>query len=772
MYVWAGIVAVGNYIASAYSAVAAGTATAAQLATVAAVSTTVSVGIGAATAPSLPSQGANVEWTADPDAPMHFALGRIGVAGNIIDAGVFGTNDMYVSFVVECGSAGPIKGFESFKADDNVVTIGAGTAVTSEPFAGEMWVARTRGLQPDVAMSMPTGLQDGSTWSQWGSGRRLSGTYGYLVTMAENSKGSAYTGKIPSFMNVIEGLFCYDPRYDSTYPGGSGTCRLNDASTWVYSQNPIIHGLKWALGLWEGPTLKGAPAHGSTTDFQVGGVGAKVENILVSTFVEAANIADANGWTSAAWPSTDDDKIEVLRKFLETGGASYAEINGMMACIHRATPRAPVFAITGADTAGPVEIDATSSRLNRINTIRPRFLSEANDWRMTAVTEVTRSTWKLEDGQGIPVTRTRGMDYDFCDQSVQARTLAALDIAHSREPIRGKVPLRIYTNPQPGDCFIFDEPDFELADVKCIVTSVEDDTDNDRLVVSFESETDEFYTWAYSQTGATPPTPPSIASDPRLVAAPAPGDWTVEPQPAGLNGQVPGFFLVGESSNATITGIRVEIGITALGPWRETYVGLPTAERIPITGIQPGQDYYVAVSNVRGSNTSARRVYGPVTGPDSVSGSFIGQGDLAVLDEADTPQITPNAVTNQLSAYTSATQTLTGTTNKTIQTLTFTTTGGRLKIGANFFMSIWHPTAGGIDAWIRIVRSSPFGGNYFDQTISAIGGDFISGWQTPTVTANLAAGTYTFDVVISLSNNDASVQTVQSALLTIEEFKR
>src|SRR3546814_1417705 len=62
----------------------------------------------------------------------------------------------------------------------------------------------------------------------------------------------------------------------------------------LWSDNPALHALTWALGRWE---------NGKRTV----GIGAPVANIRVSDFVEAANIADANGWTmgGVAWRSEE-----------------------------------------------------------------------------------------------------------------------------------------------------------------------------------------------------------------------------------------------------------------------------------------------------------------------------------------------------------------------------------------------------------------------------------------------------------------------------------
>lgn len=633
------VVAAISYVGSSAAAVVAGTATLAQIATVAAVGIGAGVGgIAAAKAltPQISSQGAAVTWEANPDAPLHFAFGRVGVKGKIFDAAIYGPDRMYVSFACTVSAAGPIKRFVNFRAGDYYMTFNGSGQATTEPYAGEMWLSTRLGAQPDTALSLPSGLKNSAAFPGWDSSRKLSGSACYMVTLGENSKRSAYEGKVPAFVTVIEGLYCYDPRLDDTYPGGEGDCRLDDPDTWVWTENPIIFGLKWALGLWEGPVGKGAPQ----VDYQVGGIGAKIDGIHLASFVEAANVADANGWKGAAWPSTDDDKAQVLDAFLKAGGAKYAEIAGKIACIHRAAARAPVFTVTGRDTAGPIEIDTASSKLNRINTIRPRYWAEDQEWEMTALPEVTSTEWQEEDGQGVAVKRTRGVDYTFVPLPKQARELASLEISNSREGIKGRVPLRPYMDPEPGNTFIFDEPDFALSDLKCIVLEVEDDTENDTVIVTFETETDGKYPYAYGQTDSPPPPQELDPYDPTYVIPPEAGDWTITPRPPSTGGgQLPGFDLSGVVSNDTATAIIVEYGPTSTGPWTQAYQGPPTVTNIPIDGLQSGETYYIAIRYQRNQNYSDRHVYGPYTapvldpGPNAPTLAEI-FGDIGDLDDA------------------------------------------------------------------------------------------------------------------------------------------
>lgn len=627
--------------AAASAATASWTATAMSLTTNMAVNLAVSAFLSALQ-PQVGSAGRTFEWTLDPNGPLNFPAGRVGVAGSVAHRATYGKDLMYYSLVSVLAAAGPIDGYEAFKADDEWVTFdGSGKAISSQ-YAGEMWMRTTLGAQPDVALTSPTGI--GTSLPNWTASHRLSGKAAYMITMGENSKRSAYpTGEVKP-LHVIRGLKVWDPRRDSTYPGGSGSCRLSDPSTWVYSANPGLWALKWSLGLWEGPIGKGAPQ----VDYQVGGIGAKLSGIDVAAFVGLANIADANGWTCAAYPSTDDDKGQVLDAFLQAAGATYAQRAGKISCIQRAAPRASIVTISAADTAGPLEIDTAASRIDRINTIRPKYWSEAHRWQMTALDDVTSAAYVAEDG-GV---RPRGIDYPYVANAKQASQLAALQIANTREGIAGVIPLKPHLQRiRPGDAFTITEPGFVLNGVKCLCLSTDFDSATKIVRVTFVSETDGKYAWALGQN-PTPPAPPVLTPvDPTFVSPPEAGDWTITPRPpAPGGGQVPGFDLTGVVSNPTATAIIVEYGPSATGPWKQAYQGPPTVTNIPIDGVQPGATYYIAIQFQRNSNYSDRHVYGPYTAPlldpsptaptivnilDQITQAFDNIGDVSeTLDDA------------------------------------------------------------------------------------------------------------------------------------------
>ena len=598
--------------------------------------------------PEVRQSGASIEWEANPNAALPFAFGRVGVSGNIVANRVYGPDDMYVGFVSVVSAAGPIKSFVSFKADDTPVSFDAsGKAVTSY-HANVMWRRTQLGQQPEPsALSSPSGLKNGVTMPGWGASYKLSGKAAYIWTLSENSKRSAYEGRVPTPLNVIEGLYCWDPRLDSTYPGGSGTCRLNDPSTWVWRENPALFALKWALGLWEGPVGKGAPQMG----FQVGGIGAKVENIRVDRFVELANIADANGWKAAAWPKADEPKDQVLDSFLQAAGAVYADEQGKISCIQRAAARPSILTITSDDIAGTVEYDTTTSKIGRLNTIRPRYWSEANDWQMAPTNEVSATLWREEDGQGQAVTRSKGIDFNYVPGSKQARELACLLVAHTREGIRGTVPVRSYVDVEPGDAFDFQVPEATLNGLKCLVLNTEPDLENDTVLITFASESDGKYAYAYGQVDAPPPAPVLEPSDPTYVTPPGPGDWTVTvPGPAPDGTQFPTIDLTGFVDSDTAEAMLILWRAVAEGEdpevapdftdddgniipgWVDAGVWPPTTRQLSITGMPPGSVVWIAIRYKKGNNYSAPELAGPITVQTLIANPNDGSADTTPPD--------------------------------------------------------------------------------------------------------------------------------------------
>ena len=611
--------------AAAAPAAAAATASASLSATLVSVASqaAVSMAINAAMSvlsPKVGAAGRPVDWTLDPNGPIPFALGRVGVAGSAISKATFGPDKMNYGAVSVISGAGPIDGYESYTADDLLVTFDQNGKCVTPEWNGELFRVQSLGNQPDTWLRTPIGLKNNSVLPNWTASHRASGKALSFHVMVENSKGTAFpNGEIKPRI-VLRGVKCWDPRKDSTYPGGNGPQRLNSPSTWAWSENPAILALRWIMGMWEDGVGKGAPHVGQ----QVGGIGSKLSGIDMPAYVAAANVCDTNGWTAAAYPNTDDDKHQVLVGLLQAAGAIYSQRAGKISLIQRASPKTSVATITANDVIGAIEIDTAASRIDRINTIQPQFWSPQHRWQMTALPEVTAQAYRDADGG----KRSRGVTYAYVTNANQAAQLAALDIAHSREGMAGQVTLKPYLQRiQPGDTFVIDEPGFILDGLKCLCMSTEYDPAEAVVKVTFVSETDAKYPFALGQS-TTPPAPPTlVAREP--VSPPLPEDWEIVIRPPAQDGtQIPGFDLIGAVSNAMATAVIVEWGASATGPWVQAYSGPPTATRIELVGVQSGAVYYIAVRYQVNNQFSERAIYGPYTAPTLSAGI-----DQEALDE-------------------------------------------------------------------------------------------------------------------------------------------
>nr|MCB7500717.1 phage tail protein [Enterobacter roggenkampii] len=596
------------FVKAAFVAVGSGTATAGQVATVVAVNVAGSVALSTAASVLMkPDVGGRApgEWLADPNAGIPFAIGdRIGVAGNIVYKNTFGKDNEYKGIVTVLSGAGPISAYLGFTADREPVTF-AGEAATGR-YGGEMWMQRRLGEQPDTALTSPAAITY-QKLPDWGPNHRLSGKAAFMWTLRMDSKFSVYPQGEPAPITVLRGIKGYDHRYDSTMPGGSGPCRLNDRATYRTITNPAIADLNWCLGLRENGKV-------------VGGLGVSPAGIDWSAYTRAANVADANAWTLAAYPRSDESKSEVRAGMLQAAGAVISRRAGLVSCVTRGAPKSPVMTISAADTAGPIELDTAANVLNRYNTMTPRYLSEAHEWQLAPSAPVSSSVYVEEDRGRV---RSDQRDYPYVPNAKQAAELCALDIAHSREGIAGRWPLKAYCRElEPGDVFTVDEPGLLLDGMDMLVLDRDYDPETDTPYVVFVSETPGKVAWALGQQANPSPTPALSAR--HDLNAPDPGAFDVvivTPSPEGVS--APGAEVVIDIDNARAEDLVIEIGPSFDGPWRvaKTVTINDGQLRIPVNELSPGEVFWVALSyRSADDGASPKTIKGPYTAGDLIAG--------------------------------------------------------------------------------------------------------------------------------------------------------
>lgn len=556
------------------------------------------------------SGGSQTKWKADPYAGLPYVMGRTLVSGNIVAKLLKGATNALMGMVTVL-SIGPVDAFEASFMNKTTMTWStdptnpAGGASATNGFAGYIWEQRSIGSCPEY---YAVGGSEG--YAGWTSEHKLSGLACVFNTFGYDAKSANGLTSLPSPGWIIRGVHVYDPRLDSTYPGGSGPCRALDESTYVYSENPHLHALTWALGRWQ-------------NGVRVAGIGAPIELIDVAAFVEGANLDDARGWKLGGQVYTRPDTMwNSLKSMLQAGGATPVIPGGIISCVNRA-PRVSLATITHRDIVGKCSFSGTQSRRTRINGIIPQYRSEANDWELVSAQEVAVADYATMDGG----ERTKEISYPLVQDVNQVAQLAAYDICDSREAGPGTIPLKpAWMNYTIGDCVTFQPEDG--WSVKVIITGRKIDPATGGVTYTVRSETDAKHAFALGQTGVAPPTS-SLTYDNPL---PTPGaDWSLSGATlTSAGGSVAALVVSGAVSPANVEAVAFDYRVYTSGlgdedGWLGASLEAPTIMAKEITSVTPGTQYQASVRYRVAGVLGPRSIYGPETSGQTYPAGYLQQ---------------------------------------------------------------------------------------------------------------------------------------------------
>ncbi|MFY0400770.1 hypothetical protein [Brevundimonas naejangsanensis] len=556
-------------------------------------------GLAAASAalmrPNIPSSGTSLDFKPDPKAPVRGAMGYTALGGNKVFQSTWGYKKVAMSLGVAL-SLGPIDQVPRFEADGATVSFTGQQNEATGFYAADMWQRTTLGLPGDAALLPPTGLKYGNPgltgWGTQHAAPQVSFSFWTMVLAKNPEDRDVYTNGVPDPRWIGRWMKVWQPRYDSTYPGGNGPQRRDDWRTWGWTENPYDHALAWVRGHYK-LNLDGSIDRSK----RVAGVGAPDSAIDIPAFVEGANIADANGWTISGEWSTGDGKFQTLLAMLQAGGGEPISRGAQISVMVNA-PRVATYTYTRDDLIGQAEIRPLTPRRERKNTIIPRYKSEANGWQYVPAGEVTSSVYRDED-RGEP--RSLEIEYTHVRDAKQAGQLAAYDLANLREGLTATLPSKVHLmHVHPGDCIKVDVPELALAGQKFIVRRATTNHQSASVTLELRSESDAKHAWALGQAAQPAPSPSLSAVDPKYVPPPAPEDWTVVPKPPGEGGVSQPIVVIELPIETTdIAAVIIKHGPTAAGPWTDGYEGSPRTDgRYEVAGLTPGQTYCVSLQYV------------------------------------------------------------------------------------------------------------------------------------------------------------------------------
>lgn len=441
--------------------------------------------------------GQQIQFKADTNAGVPLVIGRTATGGNIVHVTTSGqaTHNNGLTYIVVL-STGPIGGFEYMIADEARQTFGYNGSpdiVSSGTWAGTMALNIQPGYQPSSWHEV-TGI--GNQENTWDQNKKLSGLAVAFWYLGYTPK--AFPNGVPKPLWILRGPRVYDPRRDSTY-GGSGPQRWYDSSTWdwIGNDNPYLQGLTWCIGHYQNGDFfqHSKPVHGA---------GVSIANIDVQSFIDGANVCDANGWKVGGVVTSADRKWDVLKAMLQAGCGEPLKLAGKISCIVT-TPRAALDTINESDIRGKVTITGTKSRRDRINRIVPRYRSEANKWEyVSAAAEFEQTYIDLDGGQ-----RSKEVEYSLVQDAKQAAQLARYDIENSREREPLTIPLGLeWADYKPGDALYLNAPELGLAPVgpvKILILRRDIDLEQGLCILYCRTETDFKHAAALGRTANPPP---------------------------------------------------------------------------------------------------------------------------------------------------------------------------------------------------------------------------------------------------------------------------
>jgi hypothetical protein len=354
----------------------------------------------------------------DPSTPRKVVLGTTAMPLDLRYHESSGTDQEYVDYIIAVAAHKVTSITEIWFEEKQAWTLAGGVTGT---YSGYLNVAvRTEGTA-DNYISINGG-------TKWGSSRRLTGcAYVHLrVKRTGNDKKaeSPLVGGLPSRVTVIgDGALLYDPRKDSTVPGGSGTHRATDQSTWgAYTNaddtdNPALQLLWWMLG-WQ---INGKLSVGC---------GIPYNRIDMASFITAANICDENvtlaiggtqkRYRSSGTASDSDDRSDIINNLLISMNATLRDNGGKLTVTAMKNDLADyVLTFNENDMLGSFDWQQTRGLTENYNVIRGRYVDPSSNslYQMVDYPEIGLTA---PDG----IERVMSVDLAYIEDGRRAQRLA------------------------------------------------------------------------------------------------------------------------------------------------------------------------------------------------------------------------------------------------------------------------------------------------------------------------------------------------------------
>jgi hypothetical protein len=419
--------------------------------------------------------------------PIPYMIGRSYSGGALIhDVGYGGVvsdvDNPYRAMTMVYSGCGPIHALVAVQADFANVGF-SGTAATGY-YSGFLWRDWLDGTGPAPrALAAQFAGEPG-----WSAAHKLSGFFGIKYTLKFDKKGKVWQAGVPQFGVIADGVRAYDPRFDSTRPGGAGTQRIDNEATWTFTKNPALHALTYAYGRYQNGK-------------KVFGVDLGEFGVDIASAVAFANLCDANGWEANGSIYEPGDKWNNLKLICEAGGG--VPVPGARLRFDFNAAGVSVDTITIHDLAdGEISLPVTQGYASRLNTVQGVYTSPAHRWEPVPTDKIVDTAALAADGE----EKADQFPFQMVTAKNQAAQLAAYKMANSRElgPIVIPVKARLLTYPV-GTFLTAQLPPIGLAAQKVKIIGKRRTMEDGSGELTVISETDAKHAFALAATSGAPP---------------------------------------------------------------------------------------------------------------------------------------------------------------------------------------------------------------------------------------------------------------------------
>jgi hypothetical protein len=331
--------------------------------------------------------------------------------------------------------------------------------------------------------------------TNWGGLHKLSGNAAIGWNFLFDKDGKRYASGVPVTGAIWDGNYVYDPRLDSTRPGGSGPCRIDDDTTYVFSRTPALYAGTYAYGYYDNGE-------------RIMGIGVPADGIDWQAIAAWANDCETNEWEASGVifeggpEAGPGQRKRNLNDICAAGGGRWL-MAGAVLSFDWQRPRVPLATFTDSDIdQDGGDLVTLQSFRDRFNVVRPQYTDPDSNWQQITAEPIAGTTYVTEDGQ----RKVRAWPLNLVAKADQAGQIATYAMADSREV--GPITLTFgpeWREYRPGDCLRWEseETGFE-GDL--VIVSRSFDPASLKVTFTFKGETAGKHDFALGKVAVPPPT--------------------------------------------------------------------------------------------------------------------------------------------------------------------------------------------------------------------------------------------------------------------------